>query len=318
MTHVGNRLAVEAEDHIARLNAAGLGRAVVVDAGDERAVRLVQPEALGNFVGDRLDAHAEPAAVHGMIGLPDQRGRDRLGKVGGDRETDADRPAAGRIDRRGDADDLAIHVEHRPAGVAPVDRGVGLQEVVVGSRIDVALPRRKNAGGDAAAEAERVADRQHQIADPRHVAVAPAGGNQLLVGLYLQDRDIGLAVAADQFGLEVGVVMQDDGDLVGIGNDVIVGDDVAGRVDHEARAERGRLARLGLGAIAALAVMVEEILEELLERRAGRELRPARGGALGLALRLHGLCRRNIDDGRQQLLGKISKPFRRRTRRRGG
>ena len=121
----------------------------------------------------RLDAHAEPAAVHSMIGLSDQLGHDRLGQVGRDREADADRDAGRRIDRRVDADDLAVHVEHRAPGIAPVDRGVGLQEIVVGSRIDVALPRRQDAGGDAAAEAERIADRQHPIADPRLVAVAP-------------------------------------------------------------------------------------------------------------------------------------------------
>ena len=70
--HVVDRLAVEAEDHVARLDAAGLRRAVVVDAGDQRALRLIEPEALGDFVGDRLDAHPEPAAPHRVVGLADQ------------------------------------------------------------------------------------------------------------------------------------------------------------------------------------------------------------------------------------------------------
>ena len=41
-------------------------------------------------------------------------------------------PPDGEIDRRVDADHLAVHVEQRAAGIAAVDRGVGLDEVVVG------------------------------------------------------------------------------------------------------------------------------------------------------------------------------------------
>ena len=52
--------------------------------------------------------------------------------------------------------------------------------------------------------------------------------------------------------LQLGVVVQDDGDLVGVGDDVVVGDDEAGGIDDEARAERGRLARLPLLTLAAL------------------------------------------------------------------
>ena len=35
---------------------------VLADAGDERAARLVEAEALGDLVGHALDADAEPAA----------------------------------------------------------------------------------------------------------------------------------------------------------------------------------------------------------------------------------------------------------------
>ena len=108
----------------------------------------------------------------------------------------------------------------------------------------------------------------------RALSLSPqtAAGSGLSV-LTFSTRDVGLGVAADDLGLQIGVVVQDDGDLVGIGDDVVVGDDVAGRIDDEAGAERGRLARLRLGIAAALAAVIEEILEELLERRARRELR---------------------------------------------
>ena len=39
---------------------------------------------------------------------------------------------------------------------------------------------------------------------------------QRLVGLDPQQRQIGLGVAADQLGLQVGVVVKDDVDLVGV------------------------------------------------------------------------------------------------------
>ena len=51
--------------------------------------------------------------------------------------------------------DLAVHVEQRAAGIAAVDRGVGLDEVVVGPGIDVAVARRDDAERHRAAEAER-------------------------------------------------------------------------------------------------------------------------------------------------------------------
>ena len=56
-------LAVELDDDVAGLDAGGLRRALVVDAGDQRAARRLDVEAFGDVVGDLLDAHAEPAAA---------------------------------------------------------------------------------------------------------------------------------------------------------------------------------------------------------------------------------------------------------------
>src|SRR5207342_3223388 len=98
------------------------------------------------------DAHAEPAAARlaELAKLVDDV-RRRLGR---NREADADRATARRYDRRVDADDLARHVEERPAGIAAVDRGVGLEEVVIRTGIDVAVSGRDNADGHRPAEAE--------------------------------------------------------------------------------------------------------------------------------------------------------------------
>ena len=161
-------------------------------------------------------------------------------------------PPGRRDDQRVDADDFAIEVEQRPAGIAAVDGGVGLDVVVVGALADVAVARRDDAGRDRAAEAERIADRDHPFAEPQLVGIAELHRDQRLRRLELQHREIGLLVDADQFGLDLGAVVHDDVDLVGIRDDVIVGDDDACGIDDEAGAERIGLARLQMRLLAAL------------------------------------------------------------------
>src|SRR3546814_4901459 len=67
-----------------------------------------------------------------------------------------------------------------------------------------------------------------------------------------------------------------------------------------ARAERGDLPRRTLAAALAL-LALEEILEEFLERRAGRELRHA----FRQLAALHRLGGRDVDHRRQQLFGQV-------------
>src|SRR5207247_4575938 len=99
-------------------------------------------EAFGDVGGDRLNPHADPTAADRPLVL--ELGNDRLHGLGGDVEGDADRAARLREDRSIDADDVAIHVEGRAAGIALVDRRVDLDEVVIGPGADVAAAR----GGD--------------------------------------------------------------------------------------------------------------------------------------------------------------------------
>src|SRR5262249_57475531 len=82
-----------------------------------------------------------------------ERGVRRYGKA------DADRTAGGRDDRGIHSDHLALEIEQRPARIAAVDRGVGLNVVVVRSRIDIAIARGHDPGGDSTAQAERDTDR---------------------------------------------------------------------------------------------------------------------------------------------------------------
>ena len=285
-------LAVEFDHDVAGLDAGRLRRALVLDAGDQRAARGLDVEAFGDLVGDLLDADAEPAAAQ-LAELPQRIDHADHG-LRRHRKADADRAARGRDDQRVDADHLAVEVEQRAAGIAAVDGGVGLDVAVIGTGIDVAVARRDDAGGDGAAEAERIADRDHPFAEPQLVGIAELHRDQRLRRrLELQHRQIGLLVDADQLGLDLGAVVHDDVDLVGIGDDVIVGHDDARGVDDEAGAERVGLARLHRALVAALgsaartaAAVLEEVVEEFLERRARRQLRhraPVTAAAAALA-----------------------------------
>jgi hypothetical protein len=106
--------------------------------------------------------------------------------------------------------------------------------------------------------------------------------------------------------------MQNDGDLVGIGDDVIVGDDIAGRINDEAGAERSALARLSLRTPALGNAMLEKVAKELLEWGARRELRDLWPAMLAAAFRFHRLGRRNVDNRGQQLRREIGKTVGRR------
>ena len=121
----------------------------------------------------------------------------RLGEVARHGKADAERGAAFGDDGGVDADHLAVHVEQRAAGIALVDRGVGLDVAVVRAGLDVAVACRTIPSGDRTAEPERVADRHHPVADLGGVAVAELDERQRVAGVDLQQRQVGLAVGAD-------------------------------------------------------------------------------------------------------------------------
>ena len=96
-----------------------------------------------------------------------------------DREADAVVAAGVALDLRVDADHLALEVEQRAAGVAVVDRRVGLDRVVdreVVRRGHLAVERADDAARDRVLEAERAADRDDAVADLDVVESASASG----------------------------------------------------------------------------------------------------------------------------------------------
>ena len=132
-------LAVELEDDVADLDSRHGGGTVRRHAGDQRSRRIVEAQTFGEVFGHGLNADAEPAAprLAELAELAD----DVAGEIRRHGKTDADAAAGRRVDRRVDADDLSAHVEQRTAGIAPVDRRVGLDEIVERPGVDVARAR---------------------------------------------------------------------------------------------------------------------------------------------------------------------------------
>ena len=119
-------------------------------------------------------------------------------------------------------------VEGRTAGIALVHGRVDLDEVVIGTVADVAAAGRDDAGGHGAAEAERIADREHPVADAR-LAVRKLGEREVGAALDLDQREIGARIGADHLGRVGLAVVGGDLDLVGAVDHVVVGHGISRR-----------------------------------------------------------------------------------------
>ena len=108
-----DRLAVERNDDVGRLDARLVRRAALLHRVDQRAARAVEAEGGGEVARHLLDDDADPAARDAAL-LPElllHVERD----VARDGERQAHEAAGAAVDLRVDADHLAAHVEQRPA-----------------------------------------------------------------------------------------------------------------------------------------------------------------------------------------------------------
>ena len=77
-----------------------------------------------------------------------------------------------------------------------------------------------------------------QIPDLGVIAGSPSHVGKLLVAIDLEEGDVGLLVAADHLGHVLAILLKDYRHLVGVGDAMVVGYNIAGRVDNESGAER--------------------------------------------------------------------------------
>ena len=191
------------------------GRTADAFEQDRRAVDAEQLRLARRHVR-RVDA--EVAADHAAV--RDQLVHDAAHEIHRNRKAQALRHRAvaqcGADDGGVDADELAARVHERAARVADVDRGVGLDEVL--ECRDAELP---SAGGahdphrDRLAQAERVADREHDFPDLEVVGAAERDLGQIRQ-FDLQQRELRFRVRADYLRHRYSAVGELHPNLVGV------------------------------------------------------------------------------------------------------
>ena len=126
----------------------------------------------------------------------------------------------------------------RAAGIARVDRGVGLDEVLVAVGVDAgAAERADDPGGDGVLQAEGIADGDHEVADLGRARNRRARSATSSSALTLSTAMSEGASLPTTVGLEVAAVLQRHRDLGGVLDHVRVGEDVAALgVDDDAGA----------------------------------------------------------------------------------
>ena len=269
---------------------------------------LLHAEAFGNTRCNRLNLHANPAAGDVTfileLGSPACRARRNI-------EADTDRTAGRRIDRRVDADDVAVHVEGWPAGIALVDRGViwtilsralrrcrGLRAETMPA---VMMPPRPN-GLPTATTQSPIRGGARQI----HM------GKSVLPSTLIRARSVFGSVPTT-LAAYFSAVIGRDLDGLGMVDHVVVGHRIAVRRDKEARAFAGDHSMAPWHAFGMS--LESELAKELVERR----LRPEWEGVAVLPLvqcSLHVFLRRFPDfdtdrnDGGLDLRDEIGEPSR--------
>src|ERR1019366_8832466 len=217
-TGILDRLAVHRRDHVAGFDTGLRRRAVGLRFCNQCALRLLEPEAVGDVSRDRLNLDTDPAAADRALVL-ELRNHILHGRCR-NRKRDADAAARRRIDRGVDAHHFAFGIEGRATGVALVHGRIDLDEIVVRAVADVAAAGGDDAGRDGAAEAERITDREHPVADPG-LAVRKLGEREVRAAFDLNQCYVSPRVGADHLrGIGLAVVSRDF-DLVGA---IVLGD----------------------------------------------------------------------------------------------
>jgi hypothetical protein len=139
------------------------------------------------------------------------------------------------------------------------------------------------------ADAEGVADREHDVADQQLVGIGKVERGEFLFSvLHAQHGQIGAAVLEHDLGFEFALVGERDLDLIGALDDVVVGDHQTGSIDHHARSERA-LHLLGLLAGHAEEAAEDRVVQQRVAVLHGlggidvhhRRLRPLRDRRIG-------------------------------------
>jgi hypothetical protein len=151
-------------------------------------------------------------------------------------------PCAPPADRRVDADDLTRAVDERAAGVAGIQRRVGLNHAFhepARARAQTAAERADDAGGHGRLVAEWIADRDHELPDAQRRGAAERRVGEAAAG-EPQHSDVSLRIVADQRGRHFAAVGQRGAQLGRAVGDVTVRQQIAVRCVEHAGADAAR------------------------------------------------------------------------------
>src|SRR5262245_12292565 len=191
---------------------------------------------MANAPGDRglLRRYADEGPPDTAVA--DEFAEHEIRRIGGDRETDALRAEDhGRFD----ADDLAARGDERAAGIARIERGVGLDHVIdqpARARPQRASERGDHAGGHRRLKAERIANRDDELAALEALGIAEPGRGECHGIFDAHEREVGIGVVADHARGERAPVDGRDVEARGAADHVAVGEDEAVGRHDDARA----------------------------------------------------------------------------------
>ncbi len=125
------------------------------------------------------------------------------GHIAGNRKADADASAGGTGNGRIDPHHFAIDIDQRSAGVAWVDRRIGLNKIFKVGDADIRTPHgADNAERHSAAQAQWISDGQHKIADSERAGISPCGRRQAR-RIDFHDCDIGFGIGGHHASFDI-------------------------------------------------------------------------------------------------------------------
>jgi len=143
----------------------------------------------------------------------------------------------GQNDRGVDADYFSSGIDQRPAGIAGVQSGVGLDNIVdkPASVCPKRTPKRADhAGGNGALESVRIADRDGELSDANALGFAKAYGLQLR-RKNPDHGQVSVGIIAGQMRVGPTPIRERDLDFIRTVNHVTVGQNKPVRGDYEPR-----------------------------------------------------------------------------------
>ena len=213
---------IDRRDHIAGLQPA-VGRAAPFPNSDDREIPLGLRTA-------SLAEHAVDDAVDLLHAH--QLGGDLQHLVDGNREAD---PLSADADRHVNADHFAVDVQQRTAGVAGIDAGIRLDQIVVLLRstdLDFAMQGTDDPSRHGVLVAKGIPQGDDRLAGHQIAGDATGHHRQGIVGVDLDDRQIHHGVIRHQAGDKAATIGQRDLNALHVLDHVEVCQDVAARVDE--------------------------------------------------------------------------------------